>query len=505
MSENKIKKLTEGNKLAKNSLFTISAQIIPIGIGLLTIPILISKLGPDVFGALTLIWAIIGFFSMFDFGIGRAITVLVSEKLVSNKIESDQKNEIAEIILTALTIIVVYSGLIILAIELNSQKLIEYIFDGSTQLKSEALNIVQTLAFTVPSVICSGCLMSFLAAHQKFKLISIVRLLSGSILFVGPLIVIVFSNSLTLICMSLALAKIIETLIYFYFSIKTNRKIWTNKKINIFYIKPLLSYGGWMTISNIIGAIMNYVDRFFVAVLLTTAAVAYYVTPSDLIVRFMIVPGAIVGVLFPAFCATYKINNERTNYLFKRGIIFILILVYPVILVASTLSSELLLIWLGEDFSSRSALTLQIMAVGGLANSITYIPFAIIQAAGRPDLTGKFHIIELPIFVLLAYFLIKNFGIEGAAIGWMLRSMIDALILMILADHLMPDRNYLPKLLYVITGLMFLLIIPMAFDMSIMEKIIYLCLSILSLGAMTYLKVLEDNDKRILLNYIRLK
>jgi hypothetical protein len=32
----------------------------------------------------------------------------------------------------------------------------------------------------------------------------------------------------------------------------------------------------------------------------------------------MIVPGAIVGVLFPAFCAAYKTDKENIIYLYNK-------------------------------------------------------------------------------------------------------------------------------------------------------------------------------------------
>jgi O-antigen/teichoic acid export membrane protein len=45
------------------------------------IPILIGGLGKDRFGVLTLAWAVIGYASLFDLGLGRALTQLVAKKL----------------------------------------------------------------------------------------------------------------------------------------------------------------------------------------------------------------------------------------------------------------------------------------------------------------------------------------------------------------------------------------------------------------------------------------
>lgn len=485
--------LTSGTLLTKNALYNIFSQITPILIGILTIPILIKQLGTEVFGVLTIAWMVIGFFSIFDLGIGRAITVFCSDRLVTK-----EQSEIPEILWTALSILAVFGILTSITILLTADQIVLRLFNVSKLLREETIEVVMILAVTIPLLICSGCMLNFLASYQKFNLISIVRTVIGSITFIGPLIVLSFTNSLTLICFSLALAKLIEFLIYAYLCTKVNSNIWSARKISKFYIGPLLSYGGWMTVSNIVGALMNYADRFFVAAILTTAAVAYYVTPSDLIVRFMIVPGAIVGVLFPAFCAAYKRDKENIIYLFNRGIKFTIILVFPVIIIVTTLSREFLSLWLGEDFAIHSTLPLQYIAIGGLANSISYIPFAIIQAAGRPDLTGKLHLLEFSVFVIVVYFLIRNFGIEGAAIGWMLRSTIDALILMVLANNLIQNQTFIRKLFYVFSLLVGISSLPLLFDMRLIEKLSFLFISLSSLGLVTYLIVLEDNDRRIL-------
>jgi O-antigen/teichoic acid export membrane protein len=44
-------------------------------------------------------------------------------------------------------------------------------------------------------------------------------------------------------------------------------------------VKPLIRFGGWMTVANVINPIMVQMDRFLIGALLSTAAVAYYTTP----------------------------------------------------------------------------------------------------------------------------------------------------------------------------------------------------------------------------------
>ena len=72
---------------------------------------------------------------------------------------------------------------------------------------------------------------------------------------------------------------------------------------------------------------------------------------------------------------------------------------------------------------------MQILAAGFLVNSLAIIPAAFLQGTGRPDIPAKFHLLELPIHVVLSWLLITRWGIAGAAMAWTSRVTLDALLL----------------------------------------------------------------------------
>ena len=75
-----------GKTLARNTLLNFAGQIFPLIIGVVTIPFIIKGLGTERFGILSLIWVVIGYFSLFDMGLGRATTKFVSELLGKKEI-----------------------------------------------------------------------------------------------------------------------------------------------------------------------------------------------------------------------------------------------------------------------------------------------------------------------------------------------------------------------------------------------------------------------------------
>src|SRR5438132_651209 len=80
-----VHKSTPGRLLARNALWNIMGQTAPMLVAVFAIPRLIQTLGTARFGVLTIAWMVVGYFSFFDFGLGRALTKVVADKLGEKK------------------------------------------------------------------------------------------------------------------------------------------------------------------------------------------------------------------------------------------------------------------------------------------------------------------------------------------------------------------------------------------------------------------------------------
>ena len=119
----------------------------------------------------------------------------------------------------------------------------------------------------------------------------------------------------------------------------------------------------------------------------------------------------------------------------------------------------LLALWLGEEFSMHALPIAQWILLGVLINGFAHIPFALLQSAGRADLTAKLHVIELPIYIFLIVVLVAAFGIVGAAVAWTVRIALDTAMLFGLARAYFPAlRNQLMLALFM-AGLLSLMIL----------------------------------------------
>jgi O-antigen/teichoic acid export membrane protein len=183
---------------------------------------------------------------------------------------------------------------------------------------------------------------------------------------------------------------------------------------------------------------MTYFDRFLIAAIAGSAAVAYYTVPYDALIRVLLLPTAIQGVLFPAFVTLRHSNPLRFRSVFTKAGEVTLLLMLPVLLATLLLGNLGLRLWMGPDFSAHSTQVAYILAVGIFINSMARIPFALVQSAGHADWTAMTHLMELPIYIFAVWWLLKEYGISGAACAWSARVLVDTIVFYALGAKIEP-------------------------------------------------------------------
>jgi len=498
MAQN-IATITKGGLLAKNAFYFLLGQVTPVIVAIFSIPLLINGLGVDRFGALTLAWMVTGCFSLFDLGIARALTKMVSEKLGVG-----EEQEIPALVWTSIFLVILMGSIGAILVFIVSPYLVQLALKLPPDLHSETLYTLYLLALSIPIVISSVCMSGVLQAYQRFDLISIVRIPVGVLTFLGPLLVLPFSRNLFFIVAILVLVRIAELIANLVLCLYIIPVLRCGIVFQPKLLRPLISFGTWMTVSNIIGPLIIYLDRFLIGSMFSIATVAYYTTPYEMINKLMIIPGALVGVLFPAFGASFAKDRNRTALMFLRGVKYIFLSLFPIILIVVTFAYEGLYFWLGSEFAKNSTHILQWLAVGAFLSSQSYLPFALLHASGRPDLTAKLHFIEAPFYLLIIWLLISSYGIEGAAIAWVVRVVVDLLILFLMAQRLLLFRSpIILKLIGSALCAIILLFISINIPMNMSLKFPFLFVTLLIFFVIGWFLVLAPEERLFACNYLK--
>lgn len=188
-----------------------------------------------------------------------------------------------------------------------------------------------------------------------------------------------------------------------------------------------------MTASNITGPLLLYIGRILIVVMISVEAVAYFVTPYEVVTRLLIIPGVLVSVLFPAFTLLFQSNPGDVTALYKKAILSLLLVMLPLALLVYVFAEDGLAWWINEEFARNGYRVAQFLAIGVFINSFGHISQALVQGYGRPDLTAKLHLAELALYIPYLWLLIHLYGIDGAALAWTIRVTISTLALSYLA------------------------------------------------------------------------
>jgi len=422
-----------GSLLARNTVLNFICAAAPLLIGVITLPYVIGGLGVDRFGILSLAWVLAGYLGFLNLGLGPATTKFVAELLGKG-----QAQRLPALIWTSLSVSAILGTIGGVTLAAATLFLIGRLFKLSPSLGAEARVVFLLIAISLPVVFTMNSLRGVLEAAQRFDLVNAVNLPLNSANFLVPAIAVLLGFGLPAIVGFLVVSRFAAALAYFALSLR----IFPNLHGQPFFLdpkvlRPLLGFGGWVSIGGVIGPIVTYLDRFLIGALISMAAVGYYAAPYEAVMRSAVLPGALVGVLFPAF-STLGGGRQlaEVENLFVRSIRYLLLAVGPFAILLVLYARQILEIWLGPDFARQSTLAFQILPVGMLLSSILWIPHVLLQAVGRPDLSPKFVLLVLPLYVGLAWLLISRLGITGAALAFALRVGLQGVLLFAACTHL---------------------------------------------------------------------
>jgi O-antigen/teichoic acid export membrane protein len=480
-------------RLAHHSLLNLLGQGIPFLAAVVAIPLLIKGLGTDRFGVLTLAWMVTGYFSLFDLGLSRALTQVVSER-----IGAGQERVAPPLVWAALGMM---GGLGLVATALVaaiSPWLVHSVLKIPADLQAETVEAFYLLAFAVPVVVVTTGLVGILTSFHRFGVLNAVRAPLGIFTFVAPLAVLPFSHSLLWVTAVLVLVRTLACAVYAWASRDLFPPFQGDLVRQFETLRPLLRFGAWMTVTNVVSPVMQYLDRFVVGAMLSIAAVAYYATPYEAVTKVLILPSAILGVLFPAFAASYRNDHGRLVRLYTRGTKYIAVLLFPGMLLVAAFALEGLRLWLGADFARQSAPVLQVLAIGVFINGVAQVFATLVQGVGRPDLSAKLHLIELPIYLPMLWLAIHRYGILGAALAWTGRVALDGLLLFWIASRFLGENVALVRrmalgLLAAVAGLLLPLL-----GSGVVERIGIVILVLVAYLCVTWTAVLDDGERLML-------
>jgi O-antigen/teichoic acid export membrane protein len=402
--------------------------LLPALVGLATVPLMVKGLGTEAYGAFALAWVLLGYFTVFDLGLGRATTHAIASDLARGA-EGGVRHLVSQGLVFQLALGA--AGAFLLAS--LAPWFATRVAGADATLRHEVTTSLLLLAAALPFVLATATLAGVLEGMRRFVLLNAVRIPASLAVLVLPALAVWRGGGVLASVVALVIARVAGTVA---FAIVVHRVAPADdgRPPAPGVARRLFGFGGWLTVSNIVSPLMVHSDRFILGVRGGLTDIAHYSVPYDVITRLWILPSSLSAVLFPEFSALATVRDrERTARLLRRATGALALGVGAIVAVAIPAADPLLALWMGREFADAAVLPARILLVGVLVNSLAWVPMSYLQGAGRPDLPARSHVIQLPLYAFALWYGVGRWGIAGAAAAWLLRVTVDAALLFALA------------------------------------------------------------------------
>lgn len=395
----------------------------PVLLALATVPAYLALIGAERYGVLAIAWVILGYFGLFDLGLGRA----TAQHIAALHAASPEAR--ATTFWTALSVnaaVGAVGGLLLWPAAYYSFSAYLHI---SPAIRAEAVAAVPLLCLSVPVATTTGVLIGALQGRERFLETNVISVASTSLFQLLPLgIGLALGPNLTILLLASLAARVVAVAMLWR---QCSRHLLqrAGRRFDPSQLRSLLHYGGWVTVTAMFGPLLVVTDRFAIGAFLSAVAVAIYSVPMQITQRLSTVAGAVGNAIFPRIAAeaqsAHRLSEDATRAMVG-------LLSFPV-LVGVLLMHTLLTAWVGHAIADQATTPGMILLIAGWINAFAQMPYVQLQASGRPDLVSKVLLLEIPFYLPGLYYGVRWGGLSGAALVFALRNGVDYVILNLFA------------------------------------------------------------------------
>ncbi|MDC1328951.1 hypothetical protein N8291_06515 [Pseudomonadales bacterium] len=326
----------------RNMMSGYFALMLAIVVNVILVPTILSNLGKELYGLWFLIFNIISYFYLADFGITNAITRLYSKYSVAGQ------DKINKLLSSAYIIVLALDVMLILLVLFFEAKIIDYLEIDSHNLEVFAL-LFLIAVFELFSQFILRVNFGIIRGEHKYNIAYNLESLTA-ILRILSLIFLVYTDSFTVLNFALlySLSKIFSDSLSFFFL----RNIFKNLtfKLDFYVLKELIDNSGSTLITSISATVYNSLPLLLFGKIFGVERVFLYSIPFAI----MIMISRLMNVMYAGFtprAAELKAMNDDdeinkiSNYAVKISLLFgSLSLIFFIIF-----GFEIFEIWLGSS------------------------------------------------------------------------------------------------------------------------------------------------------------
>lgn len=411
--------------VARNSLYNLVGSALPMFVSLATVPAYLAMIGTSRFGVLSITWLLLGYFGLFDLGLGLATAQRIAA--LPPQAHHDRALRFWTALLTNIGLGIA-GGLLLVPV---SYFYFGHVMKIEPALRSELLACVPWIAAAVPAATTSGVLTGALQGQERFAILNsisvgatlafqIVPLLAA--LIIGPSLLYVLPAAILT-----RLAGLIVLAVVCWRSLLRGHPIaW-----NLAEARAMVGFGGWTTVSALFGPLMAVGDRLSIGALVGARSVSFYAVPFSIAERTTIIGNSVAAAAFPRIAALGGVEGRALSQASQR---FLMAVMLPVICLGIFAMLPFLKLWVGPAFAAEASVPGSVIMAGMWFDCVSRAPLYALRGYGQPRLVAFADLIQVVPYFCFLVVAIRIWGIEGAAIGYLLRVAMNYVLLSFFAD-----------------------------------------------------------------------
>jgi O-antigen/teichoic acid export membrane protein len=231
--------------VAVGTVWNLLGRAAPLVVAVLATPALVHALGDSRWGVFTIALSLIGIFGIFDFGLGRALTRTIAERLAAG--------EAAKAASAVMTGAIVLTGLGVAGAAIAAGSARYWVLNGlhtEPGLQTEVLVALYILCASAPLVLLNAAMWGVIAAYQQFRVANLINIPIMMMYYLGPLGLLYVWDNLAGVMLVLLACRLAMTLGYGAVCLRQMPGL-LRARPDLGDLRLLLRTGGWMTISNL--------------------------------------------------------------------------------------------------------------------------------------------------------------------------------------------------------------------------------------------------------------
>ncbi len=414
--------------LARHVGWNVIGTALPAVAGLVSMPVLVRVLDADRLGAFTLALGLAGLSGLLDLGLGRSLTRHVADARGKGETAADFLPTVRRVLLW----LAAAGAILGAALWASAAAVTDALLDTDGAVATEFASGLRWIALSLPFALVGTGIVGTLEGLQRFGTVNAIRAPLNALLFIAPVTTLFFTRRLDVLIGVLAAVRVVGFAVWWVAlrPLRHRQQVAGERAA----LMPLAKFGGWLTVSNVIGPLMVYGDRFYLATIFPPGLLAQYTVPLDAVSRASSLPAAAANALFPALAHNRSQTGSNAGLIRLSGVVLFALWFLPIAIVIF-FARELILLWLGASFPQESTAVLEFILIGVFCNGFAHAPLASLHAGGRSDLSAKMHALEFPLYAAALVLLVQSYGVVGAAMAWAARMAFDTGALFFLAAH----------------------------------------------------------------------